>query len=1209
MQSTAGFWRDGVKRWRVPQWTAFLFSAGVALGYAWLLTHDFSYRIALDYAGDLGLPNWRLYRGAADIRDFAAHLGAGAHAYGLVLSLGKGLTALVLAAFLSLAWLAWKRAPAWASVLGAAALLYAVADWTSLAMLGESMGAAESAPYALAAFTVTAKSWLFVVLCVLGAIVLALALGSRRAWWTALFMDLPYLIDRGWRRLEFRLNQEFVNEPGPAFRARRFWQVPPFWLFALTLLFTAYGPTPRGVCSIEPDTVTNGLAVLAIGAGVMLAYVFFRMSAPRVYQHVYRASLDEVPGVDLGERRYISCIILTGAVASFFVLALWAARMLFVTARSGDLCEDVAVSGASLARLVLCAAALAFYAVVWSREARTAPLLRLQAILIAAVAVILGLLGGAEATEASGRPYLHLFLALAPATCVVLWLALAVAERSFRRDLAPFRAQFHARLRDTELFVAPPRPETPTAERVLHGFLFQFARRFFELTMLPGMVAVIAPRQWLIEMTVVAFLMALAVSTWGNMSERWEQLGRFLERWFLTGTAFIVSLFVLALAGARLYGVSYVTTLLDAAPFGVIFAGVVMAYLLSWLVEYWINRSAAGELLALLGETRGTSRVDYSFTVVPAPRVAPANRAVAYQAIGRLSVMGRLEGGGLVAFHTYGLSELFHKLAGDKLKAEADEIGRKLQLYFYKVNTLLAVGVLGLALSYGYFYYFAEQVPVVAAPAAVDEAKLADLADALLERPGDARPAIVVAASGGGTRAALYTSYLLEALHGIGADRDIKLASGVSGGGVALAYFVAHFRRLAREDDRAAQRWEKFRKAAAENFVQDVLGGASEWRIFGAAPLTVLLAESFERHLFNDTRRKTFDDLAEAPALILNTTLTGHPAEESALLSRALNPPPSARGCAETTRPYRNLEGGRLIFTNLRQVGEFPAGAGAAADVRLPYTVVRGSGIRLANAAALNANFPPVFPNARVLVKGAGSGECADRSWFVTDGGVVENLGLVSALFAVKSALRAISDQCAGNARHSWCARKVRPIHFILIEASATGYDYSQDRGLSALSGGKERMAGAATNLLVDQVNALYAGLRRVKPDTKAMRFHFVGLPLAYRARGGFGTHWTHPDPIELTDPRARTMPLPALLSPLEHATMNRQDVGRAWAALLATDAPYCQGRGLGTVQANTVLRWICGDRGDPRGPRDLTVLNWQQLVKELRSTPPPPQP
>jgi hypothetical protein len=37
------------------------------------------------------------------------------------------------------------------------------------------------------------------------------------------------------------------------------------------------------------------------------------------------------------------------------------------------------------------------------------------------------------------------------------------------------------------------------------------------------------------------------------------------------------------------------------------------------------------------------------------------------------------------------------------------------------------------------------------------------------------RPAIVVIGSGGGTRAALYTSHVLQGLHGIGAGEDIVL--------------------------------------------------------------------------------------------------------------------------------------------------------------------------------------------------------------------------------------------------------------------------------------------------------------------------------------------------------------------------------------------------------------------------------------------------
>src|SRR3954467_1473287 len=536
MANLARFWLDGLKHWRIAQWTAFFVSAFAALGYAAMLTQDVAYKVALDYAGDLGLPNWRLYQDAAAIRAFAAHLGAGTHAYEVVLSLGNGLGALILATFVSIAWLAWRNAPGWASALGAAAVLYAVTDWTALAMLRESAAAAnsaaaEGAPYALAAFTTSAKSLLFVFVCLpLALLGLAFALGTRRTWWYALFMDLPYLIDRGWRRLEFRVNQEFVNEPGPGLQARRFWQVPPFWLFTLTLIFTAYGPTPRGLCSVAPDTVANGLAVFAIVATVMLLYVFFTMSAPRLYRHVAYASLTEVPDADLSQRRHISCVILTGAAASFFVLPLWAAHSLYANAQ-GDLCDDIQPSGASLWRLALCTAAIVLYAWVWSRVRRTATLLRLQAILILTVALVVGfLLGGASATEASGRPYLHLFLALAPATCVLLWLALAIAERSFRRDLAPLRERFRAQLRGTELFVDPPQPEMPTAERVWHGLLFEMSRRFYELAMLPAMVAVIAPRQWLVSMTAVAALMAIAVSTWGNMSDRWQQVALFLER-------------------------------------------------------------------------------------------------------------------------------------------------------------------------------------------------------------------------------------------------------------------------------------------------------------------------------------------------------------------------------------------------------------------------------------------------------------------------------------------------------------------------------------------------------------------------------------------------------------------------------------------------------------------------------------------------------
>src|SRR5204863_330849 len=74
--------------------------------------------------------------------------------------------------------------------------------------------------------------------------------------------------------------------------------------------------------------------------------------------------------------------------------------------------------------------------------------------------------------------------------------------------------------------------------------------------------------------------------------------------------------------------------------------------------------------------------------------------------------------------------------------------------------------------------------------------------------------------------------------------------------------------------------------------------------------------------------------------------------------------------------------------------------------IGMPFRVLRDGSVGLARAAALSANFPPVFPNARVNVTGfAAVGQpCDVRSYYVTDGGAVENLSLVSALLTIDRA-------------------------------------------------------------------------------------------------------------------------------------------------------------------------------------------------------------
>ncbi len=69
-------------------------------------------------------------------------------------------------------------------------------------------------------------------------------------------------------------------------------------------------------------------------------------------------------------------------------------------------------------------------------------------------------------------------------------------------------------------------------------------------------------------------------------------------------------------------------------------------------------------------------------------------------------------------------------------------------------------------------------------------------AQRLLAQSAAQRPSLIVAASGGGTRAAVYTAVALEGMAQIDRARDVVLLSGVSGGGVSAAVFASRFDTL-----------------------------------------------------------------------------------------------------------------------------------------------------------------------------------------------------------------------------------------------------------------------------------------------------------------------------------------------------------------------------------------------------------------------------
>jgi hypothetical protein len=366
----------------------------------------------------------------------------------------------------------------------------------------------------------------------------------------------------------------------------------------------------------------------------------------------------------------------------------------------------------------------------------------------------------------------------------------------------------------------------------------------------------------------------------------------------------------------------------------------------------------------------------------------------------------------------------------------------------------------------------------------------------------------------------------------------------------------------------------------------------------------MLLAESFKRRLAQRGGRWSLD--VQGAGLILNTAISGHPAAESELLERTLNDADDGRAadCNERDRSYRLMGGGRLVFTNLKQTSKFPQRDNRVPDVRLPYVLVRDPAVPLEKAAALNANFPPAFPNARVLLRGSPGAVCPDRTFFVTDGGAQENLGLVSALYAVQSALDEIKRQCGKDApnTHPLCKRTLRPIRFVIAEASAATFDYEEDRGISTALTAKERLTGGLTGALIERNQELYLA-SGVRAGADKLDFHFLGLPLVFRARGGLGTHWMHAARVEMIDPRLRV--IPAWYEPSLRAratvTVTRANLDKIWLALHDPAKPYCgNDYGYGDRHTDTVRRWICGSPGDSRGSRDLHIKNWAELRAAL---------
>jgi hypothetical protein len=1056
------------------------------------------------------------------------------------------------------------------------------------------------------------------------------------------FLDVPSLIDSTWRHIDFRANAERYYVPGAGDIAPRagdiaprpFWKTPPFWVFAILVFFVSYGPTWTGLCATAPELVVKlsrwALGLVIAGLALFLAYRFRQQPSDVVTRHFDRLSQHDERISPLRKE----VVILGARFVALVLLALALSAAGYVAGLGLDpfTCAVEGGNRQAFVRFALCIGVVVGIAALASRPVSTTRLLCAQVAAIIVVALVQWfLLAQSSTREISDLPYRHVFAFWAPSILAVLLLAPVLVKVMFplaaRPPADPYGLQTESKrfkewLPKTELFANRVEPVL-IWRRLFFAVIYGPFYHLLHLLLIPAWVALVVPPKWLYLSVFLALMFSTLLLVWGNVAARWDEMNVHIERLFLRGAPLLVSVLVIVLAILRVLQFDYISTILDALPFGTIFGTVVMTYLLFWFVEYWMNRVLAVRLLRVLGSDQDELSVVYSrATPIAADiRVSPEGRFVVSHGMGRFMAVGTWpppaqQRAGLarqpdVAFNSFYFRELFSRL-GEQART-ADERGYPMDIerrsgnYFFCLNIAM-LAVTGLFIGYyavNHLFLHNGIDPVLttrASPTATGSADLAALLTQDPHQPG--RPAIVVVGSGGGTRAALYTATVLRGLHGLGVDRDIVLLSGVSGGGVALAYFAANRNELVgqKQDDsspcsenpsaklRTGSAWNCFEKSMTEPFIEDVLNGAIEWRVFSRTALTKLLVESFERRLFDD---RTLGSIS-APALILNSAIVSHPADDSDLLRRTLDKAPEQAvdgpRCGEAERTYKLMSGGRLVFTNVRDTQKFPKGPPRVADVQLLYQIMQDASVPLATAAALNANFPPVFPSARVRVENGDGGPCRFKDYYVTDGGAVENLGLISALYALQSAI----DQMPPDSQ-------VRPIHVVLAEASAVSYDYGQDRGFSAIEASRERLAGGLTGTLIAELERQLAEREMASPK---LEFHYLGLPLAFRARGGFGTNWMYAKEYHLNDPRPRSRPwlnfLPTALLRDQKAAIDQAALRELWRALHNPDAPFCDQKF--KSDAEKVQKWICGSpSSDPNG-RDLQMEEWQKLVAQMRA-------
>lgn len=660
----------------------------------------------------------------------------------------------------------------------------------------------------------------------------------------------------------------------------------------------------------------------------------------------------------------------------------------------------------------------------------------------------------------------------------------------------------------------------------------------------------IADRGWMDIVAWSILLLAFLYLAAASVHERLHYLTDMLNGIFFKGGQFVVSIIVVALAVGRAFDESHITTLIESSPGHVnltILRYVFVAYVLFWFYEYWVNRNLLEQFVAMFSATISSNqsgRVEFDADSTKT-RAAAKNRVLQVHGGSRLIVLGKhidsTEKGS--CWHTYNrtslLDTIFSQLDISDSSVYNDYqrvqvIKQRMRVFFLILNIYLVIGIAGMIWHYAGLPQKAEVT--THAVTAQEKKQLFNLHTNLFLK-NDHQPdesLIFVAASGGGTRAAIYAESVLRGLKDHELLDQVVLTSSVSGGSAAMAYFAAYRDELINGNN---TRWEKFSKTMAMPFIQDVLEGMVDWRLVAGIEqegeqgnhyqtgfrLGELLAESFEyRFEFVDHNNKDRNLIGYQNKFgtIFNTAIVAkYPRWDCATVSQndkwkqcvcSTDKPLSIREneCADLRTSIG--QGGRLVFTNLYDVEGFPnTGKPVNTDKYLTYEVVQDPTVPLSHAAALSANFPPVFPNAAVDIN-------KNKRYWVTDGGASDNRGILSLLYALHDAIKKENIRCktTKNSKAEKCKGARRhDLHIFVAEASATNLSFKRSSGISAAFGAPARFASQIMVELAREIEEMYADIKG------KVSFHYLAMPLIFRSNGGLGTHWMLPTSVNFHQP------------------------------------------------------------------------------------------